>query len=334
MLIEGFRRLLWALGLIVASFHYPAWAGGDGAIAYTADPGQALKEGAVPIDARALSACRARSLPGARCLPAADFLGPHGRLASIRDMLWLIGAAGLSGNEHVLVIGNAPRERDFVAGILYLAGQKKISILTQPVARGGGLDKDALVPGEERAATRQAVFQAPMRDDLIVLRGELASAMRRGNPPVLLDGRTDEEYWGKTVRGLRGGHIPGAQHVPARVLRSAVAGGRAVVTDAAEPVAYGHDALEGVAFLTLLTAGAGVRARVYLEGWSDWAATTALPADSVTYPDRMKPDPMKTAAAPPPAAAAGISWPLLIAAAFAGGGLVFGGFMVGKRSAG
>ena len=329
MLIEGFRGTFWGLGLIVASFHYPAWADGEGAIAYTRDPASALKEGAVPVDSRALSACRERTLPGARCLPAADFLGPHGRLASVRDRLWLLGTAGLTGNEHVLVIGQAPEERDFVAGILYLAGQKKVSILTRPVARGAGVDTSALEPGEPRAVTRQAVFQGPMRDHLIVLRGELAEALRRGAPPVLLDGRSDEEYWGKTVRALRGGHIPGAQHLSARALRSAVAGGRAVVTEAAEPVAYGHDALEGVAFMTLLTAGAGVPARVYLEGWSDWAATTALPADSVTYPD-----PTTRARPPAPPPAAGVSWPLLVAAAFGGGALVFGGFMVGKRSSG
>lgn len=328
MLRKTARSILAALGASAGAAFLAASADEADAIAYVGDPRPALRDGAVPIDARALEACRTQSLAGARCLPASDFLGPHRRLASERDILWLLGTAGLAGDEHVLVVGNEPRQRDFVAGVLYLAGQRRISVLTQPVARGAGLDAESLAPGEERATTRRQVFRAPMRDGLVVLRDELAAMVRRSASPGVLDGRSETEYWGETVRGLRGGHVPGAQLLSATVLRSAVAAGRALVPGLAEPVAYGHDPFEGIAYLTLLRAGAGVRARLYVAGWSDWAAHTALPADSVTYADATQ------RARPAPRTAARPSWGWLAAAFLGGGALVAGGFALGRWSAG
>ena len=46
---------------------------------------------------------------------------------------------------------------------------------------------------------------------------------------------------------------------------------------------------EGFAYLPLLRAGHGVAARLYAEGWAEWAADGALPADSVSHPDRAQP---------------------------------------------
>ncbi|MDP2811126.1 MAG: hypothetical protein Q8O34_13345, partial [Rhodocyclaceae bacterium] len=82
--------------------------------------------GAVVIDSRPLADCKRASLSGARCLPAEDFLGPQRRLPSERDILWLLGTAGLAGSETVLVVGQDATARDFVAGLLYLAGQKSV----------------------------------------------------------------------------------------------------------------------------------------------------------------------------------------------------------------
>lgn len=294
---------------------------------YVRDAASVLAAGAVTVDTRALEACAAKSIAGARCLPAAAFLGPHRRLADFREILWLLGAAGLDGGEHVLVAGDAPGARDFVAGVLYLAGHKRVSILSRSLSQGAGLAADALGPGRERAMTREKVFQAPLRDHLIVLRGELAGLIGDG-APGLLDGRSEKEYWGATVRGPRGGHVPGAQHLPAVALRAGLAAGNALVPRLPGPISYGHDAVEGIAYFTLLTAGAGVATRVYIGGWAEWAAHTALPADSVTYPDR---SPGKPAAATR-AARAAHAWPWLAAAALIGAAVTAGAFYLGRRS--
>ncbi|PWB45372.1 MAG: hypothetical protein C3F19_00005, partial [Rhodocyclales bacterium] len=246
----------------------------------------AAVEGSVVVDTRPLAACREKSLAGARCLPAADFLGPHNRLPSARDLLWLLGTAGLSGEETVLVVGQDAVARDFVAGLLYVAGQRSVRVLSEPVGRL--LEQGAAAgPGRERGMVREAVFAAPMRDGLLFLRDELRALRPQ---PQLLDGRTENEYWGETVRAARGGHLPGAVSLPALQLRAALgAEGRKPVLPEGSPVAYAHDALEGFAYFTLLRAGHGVAAKLYAEGWAEWAADGALPADSVSYPDRAQP---------------------------------------------
>jgi thiosulfate/3-mercaptopyruvate sulfurtransferase len=254
-------------------FALPAQSAEDFAYVRAAEPG------AVVVDTRPLAACREKSLAGARCLPAADFLGPHNRLPSARDLLWLLGTAGLTGEETVLVAGQDAAARDFVAGLLYVAGQRSVRVLAEPVARL--LEKNA-GPGRERGMVRETVFAAPMRDGMLVLRDELR-AMRP--QPMLLDGRTEGEYWGETARAARAGHLPGAISLPALQLR----GAQNPVLPEGSPVAYAHDALEGFAYLTLLRAGHGVPARLYAEGWAEWAADGALPADAVSHPERARP---------------------------------------------
>ncbi|MBL4690582.1 MAG: hypothetical protein JKY68_03845, partial [Rhodospirillales bacterium] len=87
------------------------WARADvPALRYVTDA-QAVPGGAVIIDSRPAAACESRSLSGARCLPAADFLGPHNRLAGFADIAWVLGSAGLTGAESVLVAGDDPLKR-------------------------------------------------------------------------------------------------------------------------------------------------------------------------------------------------------------------------------
>lgn len=162
------RKALAALVLIAA----PAWAGGD--FAYTRKVGA----GETVIDSRPLADCKRASLAGARCLPAEEFLDPQRRLPSERDILWLLGTAGLAGSETALVVGQDATARDFVAGLLYLAGQKSVRILSGPMPR---LDGRA-AGGQERGMVRSAVWTAPMRDGLWVLGTDIVR-----DKPTLVD---------------------------------------------------------------------------------------------------------------------------------------------------
>jgi hypothetical protein len=159
------RAALLVLALIAA----PAWAASD--FAYT----QKVGAGETVIDTRPLADCKRASLPGARCLPAEEFLGPQRRLPSERDILWLLGTAGLDGSETALVVGQDATARDFVAGLLYLAGQKSVRILTGPLPRLAG-------GGQERGMVRSAVWTAPMRDRLWVLGADILR-----DKPILVD---------------------------------------------------------------------------------------------------------------------------------------------------
>jgi len=160
--------------LILALVAAPASAASD--FAYT----QKVGVGDAVIDSRALADCKRASLPGARCLPAEEFLGPQRQLPSERDILWLLGTAGLDGSETVLVIGEDATARDFVAGLLYLAGQKSVRILSGPLPRPAG----SAGGGEERGIVRSAVWTAPMRDGLWVLGADILRSK-----PSLIDAR-------------------------------------------------------------------------------------------------------------------------------------------------
>lgn len=142
---------------------------------------------------------------------------------------------------------------------------------------------------------RDPIYRASLREHLIVLRRELWSELQDAAPPALFDGRGDAEYRGERVRAQRGGRLPGAILLPAGELRASLT---------AEPrptpaglVGYAHDPLESLAYFTLLRAGAGFEARVYIQGWRDWAARGELPVDHETLPEPVSPRAMPTSAA-------------------------------------
>ena len=242
-----------------------------------------LPSGAVIVDVRPQELCLKGSLSGARCLPAADFFGPHGRLVNFPDLSWLLGTAGLSGNEHVIVVGISPLKRDFVAGMLYLAGQQKVTILRLSFAE---LEAESLSAGQKRANIRSAVHSTPFRAEMIILRNELDALLKSNKLPDLLDGRSEKEYWGENIRTFRGGHLPGAQLLPATELRALLKKDTQSIPDFSAPIVYAHNTLESVAYFSLLRAGFGIEARVFLTGWTDWAMEPSLSVDSLSYPDK------------------------------------------------
>lgn len=234
------------------------------------------------IDTRPLGQCEVASLPGARCLPARELFGQGGRLAAFASIRWLLGAMGLSGEEHALVIGRpASRDRDVVAAILFLAGQKRVSVLLPPV-RPADTEKGGIV----RGTAREVVYIAPMRDRWAITHGELVNALGTAEPPALIDGRPETEYWGDRGRAVRGGHIPGADSLPLASLVSPTLGATLMLPAAADPVVYGNDPTEGLALFATLNGRYGLPVRVYLDGWARWASDGSLPADAASHGPR------------------------------------------------
>lgn len=221
------------------------------------------------LDVRSEADCEKANLKGASCLATSRVLGPNRRLPNVSGLLWLLGTVGLAGDEHVVIIGDSDKDKAFMAGLLYLAGQKKITVVT---SRLSDLNSVSMAPGAARSRTRQKVFEAPMRDDNIILRNELSMAIAANQPLTIIDMRSEAEYWGQKLRAARGGHIPGAiLHSPGDVPAK---GSRAII--------YGHDTVDGlVALARLVSQGGSVR--VLMDGWAGWAADGALPVDALTF---------------------------------------------------
>ena len=234
----------------------------------------------VILDTRPIIKCEKQTLPGARCLPANDFIGPHGRLVGFSNIAWVLGSAGLTGNESVLIIGRNPIKRDFVAGLLHIMGQAQVSIFIKSLNSVNGLKE----PGLERDTFRTAIWQAPIRNDAIIFKHELRDILASIPNQILLDGRPENSYWGKTVSASRGGHLPGADHMPARRLRADVIRGHALGPATKNAIVYAHHAIDGIAFMTLVIAGTETPVRVYPGGWAEWANDGSLPVDAESFP--------------------------------------------------
>lgn len=231
----------------------------------------------VTLDTRPLASCKQSTLAGAICLPIEDFIAPQHRLANWSGILWLLGTAGLTGGEHIAVIGEHSQRRHVLAGLLAIAGQKKVSIVEMPVSELLR-NTNNVSSGKQRSNTRTEVFTTPMRSELLVLRDELAVLIEDNN--VLLDGRPESEYYGVTIRAQRGGHVPGAIHSPISTWQNA---GQQPLETAALPVSYANDPVAGLAYFSALLSKGQV-SRLYLAGWSEYAADGASPIDSASYP--------------------------------------------------
>lgn len=277
------------------------------------------------IDTRSAALCEKASLQEARCLPARDFFGPHKRLANFSGVLWLLGTAGLTGSEHVLIVGNKSADKEAMAGLLFITGQRKISILKQAI---GSLKDTNLAPGVTRSKSREEIYQSTMRSDRIVLRDDLIKIVHSADAPQIFDGREEHEYWGQSTRAQRGGHVPGAQHMPVETGNTEQFSSSQNSDEL--PVSYAHNAYEGLVYLARLEAS-GTASRTYLEGWAGWASDGALPADNVTYPDQTRRR-QKIKVAATKQASGNFSWLQYSSFGFGGVALALGGFFFGRTT--
>lgn len=136
------------------------------------------------IDIRPQDECLSGSLPGTRCLPAAWLLeGDDGAPIGFHALRWLFGTIGLTGRETLIVYAGRQGVTDdamAVAALAHLAGQNRVFV-------HDGAGDGTAAGGESRGFSREAVYTAPMRTDLMVasdetgpLRDRLAGFARGG----------------------------------------------------------------------------------------------------------------------------------------------------------
>ncbi len=211
------------------------------------------------IDIRANELCEKASLTGARCLPSNIFLTPSGALANFSGILWMLGAVGLTGAEHVLVSGDSRVEKEFVAGVLYLSGQSRISILAPSIS---SLKTVNLRSGEQRSKTRERVFQALMRDQALILPGELRQMISEGKPLAIFDIRSKIGRQGfESENKIAGSVKPPIKHKEIMAMSS----GKDIII-------YGHKSKDSIAALARFES-MDVRAKALLDGWAGWMKT-------------------------------------------------------------
>lgn len=116
-----------------------------------------LHREAVVVDARPGPECLKATIPGALCLSLDNVLNVKGRLANIRDIRWLLGSFGLSGNEYVVIFADETVRRDGMATVLYLAGQAQVGRLDQGVA------VELVGRGRSGALSREVSFSQKVR---------------------------------------------------------------------------------------------------------------------------------------------------------------------------
>jgi len=233
------------------------------------------------LDVRREEICREESLSSATCVPIEDFFADRGRLANFSGLYWLLGTVGLTGAETVYLVGEDERRKQVMAALLFVAGQERIAVVQEPLASLGKRQLNGHQRGkpQQRAKTRVSVYTASPRTERIVLKQELLATLSKPEAPVLVDGRSESEYWGRRIRAARGGHLPGA------IWLSSFDDIGQLNSDSnnATPVLYGQDAVESLALLALAELS-GFAAGIYLAGWVEWAADMQLPVDAEVFP--------------------------------------------------
>jgi len=231
------------------------------------------------FDVRRKEICSERSLQSAICLPVEHIVADNRRLANFSGLFWVLGTLGLRGTEEVYIIGDSEKRKHFIAGWLYISGQQRIHIVTADMAT---VLKHVKKSGEKigkpthPSTTRLTVFsQAPRTNKILTNSEVLVLLKNKESTTTVLDGRSEAEYWGRRIRAVRGGHLPGAVWL---ANPNAPPG-----FTANDIVAYAHDAIDGLALLSQLTLS-DIDARLYLGGWADWAHRGYLPADAESFP--------------------------------------------------
>lgn len=263
----------------------------SGALRLTRTPGPARAFGAAPliVDARPAESFAQGHISGAIHLDLWGFSLIDTDEAPRRAFLWMIHHVleqrGINASRPVVVYEDSSGMR--AARVFWF-----LEYFGHPDARvlDGGFSAwlDAGLPVTRDAVAPRAVeWKAEPRAELAA--GWKDVALRLESPDaVILDTRSDDEYYGRVARAKRGGAIPGAVHVewtrnldedgafkPVSELRAMYES--AGVTGDKEVIAYcqgGYRAAHGYLALRLL---GYPRVKNYLGSWKEWGDREELP---------------------------------------------------------
>ncbi len=298
------------VGCVLLLAAVPAGAQTLGAVVDTAYVRQALARGVVVWDTRPAEAYRKGHIPGALNV---GFVGQVLRDPRTEDYIplaqleSLLGGAGIDPFREVIVYGAKADPYVYFAAVTlrYLGGD-------EPRVYHGGIDdwaaaRQPVIAGAEKRAA--ATFRA--RPDARWALDTAAVRQRLGAPGTqILDVRTPDEYSGRDIRALRGGHIPGALNIPyeqnwkdpdapGRLARREVATKEGLDLKPAEQLRALYGKLDPNKE-TVVYCQSGVRAsqtaevlkglgfkdvKVYDASWLGYGNTFDAPAESVTYFD-------------------------------------------------
>ena len=156
-------------------------------------------------------------IQGAINVPAAKAFDPNGALLSDDELAGWLAGLGVPGDSPVLLYDDADgRDGAMFAWILEYLGHPDVRFLRQPFNRWEDLGGELYY---RPIRAQPAGFIARPRPELRADRDDVRRAISDGAGPVLLDTRTDEEFAGEVEVSGRGGHLPGAVHVPWQAFR-------------------------------------------------------------------------------------------------------------------
>ncbi len=172
------------------------------------------EDGVVILDARSADAYNAGHIPGALSMPWQEFSDSGLNLKPVSELETLLGAGGIKRDTWMIIYDDTTASWGAAGRLFWMLeylGSENVRILD------GGWDKwiaDGNVP-ETNVRTRKAVTFSAIVNDSVVTGKEHVVDRSNDTDFALIDTRTDPEFIGWTLYNeKRGGHIPGAAHLP------------------------------------------------------------------------------------------------------------------------
>lgn len=182
-----------------------------GLIAVAADLDES---GVVVLDARSADAYNAGHIPGALSMPWQQFVDSKTNLKPVSELETLLGAAGIKRDTRMIIYDDTTASWGAAGRLFWMfeyLGCENVRILD------GGWDKwtaDGNQPETTVNTRKPATFIADVNDSVVVDKEYIADRLN-DDDFIVVDTRTDAEFIGWQLYGeARGGHIPGAAHLP------------------------------------------------------------------------------------------------------------------------
>jgi len=130
------------------------------------------------IDTRDLSKCKFRTIQKSKCIPINGLINKD-NIISFRDFYWLLSVNNLNHLDEVVIFGKTMKEAKLFAGMLYLAGHKKIYLLDMAIK--DIYKKFKLGKGMERGLFRTKIYEGKFQSHLILSEKNLSTESQRSN---------------------------------------------------------------------------------------------------------------------------------------------------------